>query len=70
MFKNIQVQLIFVYNMPQAAKYEAVMEINRAIKDGNIIHPIASTFSLDQATEAHIAVESGMKFGTTIIKIS
>lgn len=70
MFKNIQVQLVLVYNMLQSSKLKAANDINKAINEDKLFHPVASIYSLDQTAEAHLAVESGTNLGTTVIDLT
>lgn len=69
MYKNINLSLVLVYNMSQKAKQEACKDIGQAIDDGNLNHPIAGRFPLDQLAAAHEAVESGLSIGNVIVEI-
>lgn len=70
MFKNTNLRLVLVYNMPETAKIAACNDINQAINDGKLVHPIAEQFSLDQLAAAHEAVESGLSIGNVIVEIT
>lgn len=69
LFKNIHIQLTLVYNMPQKAKQQACADINQAIDENKLIHPIASIYPLEQLADAHLAVESGTQIGNVIVEI-
>ncbi|MCP4356929.1 MAG: NADPH:quinone reductase [Chloroflexi bacterium] len=70
MFNNISLRLALVYNMPQAAKEQAGKDILQAIKDGKLVHPIATQFPLSQLAKAHEAVESGTYIGNVVVDIA
>lgn len=70
MYKNINLQLVLVYNMPEDAKQRACSDINQAVESGSLTHKIAGRFPLDQLAAAHEAVESGTKIGNIIVEIS
>jgi NADPH2:quinone reductase len=70
MYKNINLRLVLVYNMPQKAKQSACDDIRQAIDDGRLKHVIAGRFPLDQLAAAHEAVESGIYIGNIIVEIS
>ena len=55
--------------MSQKAKQDACKDIGQAIDDGNLNHPIAGRFPLDQLAAAHEAVESGLSIGNVIVEI-
>ena len=69
MYKNINLNLVLVYNMSQKAKQDACKDIGQAIDDGKLKHTIAGRFSLDQLAAAHEAVESGLYIGNVIVEI-
>ena len=69
MYKNINLRLILVYNMPQKAKQNACDDIRQAMDDGKLKHAIAGRFPLDQLAAAHEAVESGTYIGNIVVEI-
>jgi NADPH2:quinone reductase len=69
MYKNINLRLVLVYNMPQEAKENACDDIRQAIDDGKLKHGIAGRFPLDQLAAAHEAVESGTYIGNVVVDI-
>jgi NADPH2:quinone reductase len=69
MYKNINLRLVLVYNMPQKAKQDACKDIRQAIDDGKLKHAIAGSFPLDQLAAAHEAVESGSYIGKIVVEI-
>jgi NADPH2:quinone reductase len=70
MYRNINLRLVLVYNMPQKAKQSACDDIRQAIDDGKLKHVIAGRFPLDQLAAAHEAVESGIFIGNIIVEIN
>jgi NADPH2:quinone reductase len=69
MYKNTNLHLVLVYNMPQKAKQDACKDIMQAIDDGKLKHAIAGRFPLDQLSAAHEAVESGSYIGNIVVEI-
>lgn len=69
MYKNTNLRLVLVYNMPQKAKQDACKDIRQAIDDGKLKHTIAGRFPLDQLAAAHEAVESGSYIGNIVVEI-
>jgi NADPH:quinone reductase len=64
MSRNIRYQFVLVYTVPRAAKDQAVADVTAAVADGAL--PVGAEaglplhrFALDQAAEAHAAVEGG-----------
>lgn len=64
MFRNIRLQFVLVYTVPDAAKLQAVRDITAAVSDGGLrcgedaglpLHH----FPLERAADAHAAVEAG-----------
>jgi NADPH2:quinone reductase len=57
--KNARVEFVLVYTMPDEAKHDAVVEITRALEDGDL-QPLPTTrFPLEEAQAAHEAVQNG-----------
>ena len=69
MYKNVDLRLVLVYNMPQKAKQNACKDIRQATDDGKLKHTIAARFPLDQLAAAHEAVESGICIGNIVVEI-
>lgn len=69
MFKNINIRLVLVYDLPEEAKQHACKDIIQAIEDRKLSHPIAASFSLAQLAEAHVALESGTYIGNIVLEI-
>ncbi len=69
MFKNVSVNMVLVYNMPDAAKEQAVEDIHTALEQARLCHRIAGTWSLEETAKAHRAVEGGGMDGCAVIEI-
>lgn len=69
MFKNISLHLVLVYNMPEAAKQQAVRDIQDALENGQLKHRIAQTFELADTAAAHQLIESGSADGCVVVRI-
>jgi NADPH2:quinone reductase len=69
MFKNITLQLVLVYNMPEPAKTQAVEDIYRALEQDELVHRIAGRYPLARTAEAHKAVELGSLDGCVVVQI-
>lgn len=61
--------MVLVYNMPEAAKQQAILEINRVLAKDQLQHRIAETFSLVDTAKAHESIEQGGKDGCVVINI-
>ncbi len=67
MFKNISLNMVLVYNMPDPAKKQAIEDIYRVLEQGRFKHRIAQTWSLEQTASAHESIEKGGLNGCVII---
>ena len=68
-FRNIQIQPIFVYSMSHVAKAEAIKDISRLLRNGQLKPRIGAEFGMDQVVAAHEAVESGTLVGNAVLTI-
>lgn len=69
MFKNISLYMVLVYNMPDAAKTQAIADIQTALASDQLEHRIAETWSLADTANAHESIETGGRDGCVIIEI-
>ena len=69
MQKNIRMQFIFVYEIPESERPAALDGINALLERGAITKPKTITFGLDQIVEAHEAVENGIRFGQVLVSL-
>ena len=68
-YKNITVRHVLVFNMPEAAKADAIADIARWSAAGELRHHIGPHFPLDQIALAHQTVESG-SMGNVIVDVA
>lgn len=68
--RNMSLQFIFVYAMPDAAKDAACADIARAIADGALVHRIAGVIPLDELARAHAEAENQSGTGHMVVEIS
>ncbi len=69
MFKNITLNMVLVYNMPDEAKQRAVDDIYEALENNRLKHRIAETWSLEQTAKAHESIEAGGRDGCVVVTI-
>jgi NADPH2:quinone reductase len=69
MFKNVSLNMVLVYNMPDEAKRHAIEDIFRALEQDQLTHRIAETWSLEDTTKAHESIEEGSRDGCVVINI-
>jgi len=70
MFKNVSVHTVLVYNMPDAAKQQAVDAVHDALSGGQLKHRISATFPIAETAKAHELIESGNAAGCVLIRVS
>ncbi len=69
MYADLTVRFIIVYAMPEAAKQQAIADIDAALADGWLKHRIGATLPLDDIAEANRLVEAGRLRGAVILEI-
>jgi NADPH2:quinone reductase len=69
MQKGVLIRPVFVYSMPDEAKRAACADINRAIEEGRLRHPVAVRYPLAELAAAHEAQESGEVMGNIVVTI-
>lgn len=69
MFMDLTVRMVLVYAMPEIAKQSAIKDITHALKNNQLQHRIASTYTLDNIAAANNKVEKGGFYGSVIVKI-
>jgi NADPH:quinone reductase len=68
-YKSATVRFVLVFEMPDAAKQEAVADIGRWLERGELRHYIARRFPLRETVAAHEAVERGA-IGNVLLDIA
>ena len=56
---NITIRFVLVYDMPEAAKHDAVQEITQLLEAGKLRHHPGPHFPFEAVRQAHQAVEGG-----------
>lgn len=69
MQKGVLIRPVFVYSMPDEAKRAACADINRAIEEGGLRHPVAARYPLAELASAHEAQEGGEVMGNIVVTI-
>ena len=69
MYLDITVRMIIVYAMPEAAKAQAVSDIQDALEMGRLQHRIARLMPLEDCAAAHREIEGGKVRGSVILTI-
>jgi NADPH2:quinone reductase len=70
MFMGLTLRLVLVYILPEAARRQAVQDINQALVQGALVHAIGGTFPLEGIAAAHKAVESGAMIGNVVMTVA
>ncbi len=69
MFMDLTVRMVIVYEMPEAAKKQAISDIARVEADGGLTHRIAEVYALEDCAKAQAAIEAGDRRGAVVLKI-
>jgi len=69
MFRNLNLQLVFVYGMPDDAKKAAIVDINRYLSSGALSPLVDKVFELSDAIAAHDYVESNAMIGNVVMSL-
>jgi NADPH:quinone reductase len=70
MSKNVTIRPVLIYTMPEAAKRQAVRDVNRLVEENRLIHVIGARFTLDDIVKAHEAQESGRVTGNIVVDVT
>lgn len=69
MYLDLTLRLVIVYSMPEQAKRDAIADIDRMLREGQLQHRIAATWPLKQIAEANEQVERGGSPGCVVVAI-
>jgi NADPH2:quinone reductase len=69
MQNSVTVQFLFVYEVPEAERLEDLKELTGLLEKNALVSNIAHRYPLEQAAEAHDAVEGGKLIGNVILDI-
>ncbi len=67
MYQDLTVRMVIVYAMPEAAKAQAIADINDALREGRLQHRIAKVFPLQDCGGAHQMVEQSRVRGAVLV---
>jgi NADPH2:quinone reductase len=69
MYKDLTVRMVIVYAMPEAAKEQAILDIEEALTASRLQHRIAEVLPLDEIAAANERIENGNVRGAIILSI-
>jgi NADPH2:quinone reductase len=69
MARNVTIEMVLVYTMPDEAKRRAIDDITKWLATGTAKFAIAARFPLERLAEAHEVVERGDKIGQVIVDV-
>ena len=67
MYKDITTRFVIVYAMPEAAKLEAIADIDKALSENKLRHRIAHTMPLTDIVKANEIIEQGSIRGSVVL---
>jgi NADPH2:quinone reductase len=70
MRRNVTVQSVFLYTIPERAKEAAARDIVALVQAGRLIHQIGARFPLEKIVEAHEAQEGGRVMGNIVLDVT
>jgi len=69
MFMDLTLRLVIVYAMPEAAKEQAIADINLALAEDRLQHRIAHRLPLDEIARGHELIEQGGFRGCVVLTL-
>jgi NADPH2:quinone reductase len=67
MYKDITIRMVIVYAMPEAAKEQAIVDIDKALVENRLQHRIAATMPLKEIAAGNALIEQGGIRGAVIL---
>ena len=67
MYLDLTLRMVIVYAMPETAKFEAVADIDRYLRNERLVHRVAHTLPLDEIARAHELIELGGFRGCVVV---
>ena len=65
---NVQMKMIFVYDMPKEAKESAILDITNALKENKLLNRLYKNYNLKEISQAHQNIEnSKTSYGAVIV---
>ena len=66
-YMDLNIRIVIVYAMPEAAKRQAIEDITRALKEDRLVHRIAHEIPLDDIATSHRLIENGGFRGCVVV---
>jgi NADPH2:quinone reductase len=70
MFMDLTLRLVIVYDMPERAKREAIIDITRALETDRLVHRVSRVFPLSGIADAHELIEAGGVRGCVLVNVT
>lgn len=70
MFMDLTLRLVIVYDMPERAKREAIIDITRALETDRLVHRVSRVFPLSGIADAHELIEQGGVRGCVLVNVA
>ncbi len=67
--RDVTVRFVLVYVMPVEAKEAAIGAITHLLEAGLLKHHVYREFAMEEAAEAHEAIETGKSMGNVVVRI-
>lgn len=67
LFKAVTLDIILIYLLPGGLRDSAITRLHHALEEGALNCPVEKVFALDQAAQAHEAVEAGGRAGAILL---
>ena len=67
MFMDLTMRLVIVYAMPEAAKRQAIADIEKSLLQGRLLHRVAQVLPLADIASAHEIIEQGNCRGSVVV---
>jgi len=68
MFMDLLIRMVIVYAMPEAAKQQAIAEIDSALRENRLHHRVAHVLPLEEIARAHELIEQGGFRGCVVVE--
>lgn len=69
LYMDLNIRIVIVYAMPEAAKRQAIEDITRALKEGRLVHRIAHEIPIDDIATSHRLIENGGFRGCVVVAL-
>lgn len=69
LYLDLTLRIVIVYAMPEAAKRAAILDLDRALREGRLQHRIAHVVPLHDIARSHELVEGGAVRGAVVVSI-